>query len=401
MATIDILPLSVNGVQPPLNLLYNLFSSSSISDQNLMYPVDLASNPNYGHAIQFTVHEATYNIANEFNRIMSGGGVLGSTFNPSNFKLSQQKNILSTISLYMPDTLNVDFNNIYADSSLEETLGPGKYLAGAISDFASSLKGSQADKANFTNLYGPGLGVGLSYLASPNLGNLIGNVTKTQPNPQLQLLFKGVGLRTFQFTFIFTPTSSQEAKMVDNIMNAFQYYSAPSLLGQSQQFLKPPQVFDINFAFTSGSGLTGAVTNFFKNIGTNILSSQVSGSLFGSNQIDPTSNPAKVFKVYHPCVLKDISIDYAPNGWAAYDDGYPVQSTMTLTFQETDIVTKEDIRPVTNTSQTNNNNNQQSTPVSSGNQGNGVSTFAYDPWGSGQSTAPSFDGIQTGPYPSA
>lgn len=351
MATIDILPLNINGVKPPLNLLFDLFSKKDSSDQNLMYPIDLSSNPNYGHAIQFTVHESVYGITEEFNRMRSGGGILGQTFSPMNFKLKSQKEILSTISLYMPDTLNVDFNNIYADSSLEETIGPAKFLGGAIADFSSANKGSNADRSNFTNLYGKGLAVGAASMASgkfslgEQFGSLVGNVLKTVPNPQLQLLFKGVGLRTFQFEFTFTPTSSKEAQMVEKIINAFQFYSSPALLGQSQQFLQPPQVFDINFAFTGGSGISGAVSSFFKNIGTNILTSQVGGALFGSSQIDAKSSQAKIFKIYHPCVLKDISIDYAPNGWAAYADGQPVQSRMTLTFQETDIVTKENIRP--------------------------------------------------------
>jgi len=346
MATIDILPLNINGVKPPLNLLFDLFPGG-ITDQNLMYPIDLASNPNYGHAIQFTVHNYTYGLTSAIGNLTGGASTLAQSVNPTSlFKLTAQKDILSTISLYMPDTLNVEFNNIYADSSLEEALGTGKYIAGAIADWASAYRGSSQDRSNYLNLYARGLAGALGSVANKDLGGTIGMALKTVPNPQLQLLFKGVGLRTFQFSFIFTPTSSKEAIMVESIINAFQYYSAPALLGKSQQFLEPPQVFDIKFSFLGGSGLTGAFTDFFKNIGTNILTSQVSGAIFGSNQIDPSANPAKIFEIYHPCVLKDINLDYAPNGWAAYADGHPVQTTMTLTFQETDIVTKENIRPL-------------------------------------------------------
>lgn len=354
MATIDILPLNINGVKPPLNLLFDLFSKKDASDQNLMYPIDLSSNPNYAHAIQFTVHESTYGIVDEFNKIAGGGGLTTQLLNPMIGKLKAQKDILSTISMYMPDSLNVDYNLSYTESSLQEIFGAGKFLGGAVADFAAANRGSWADKSNFTNLYGKGLAVAASTAVSGKFGPLgpgndfgtfVGNATKTVLNPQVQLLFKGVGLRTFQFEFTFTPTSSKEAQMVERIINAFQFYSAPALLGKSEQFLQPPQVFDINFAFTGGSGVANAVSSFFKNIGTNILTSQVSGAIFGSSQIDAKSNPAKIYKIYHPCVLKDISIDYAPNGWAAYADGQPVQSRMTLTFQETDIVTKKDIRP--------------------------------------------------------
>lgn len=360
MATIDILPFSFNGVKPPLNLLFDLFSPLDTSDQNLMYPIDLASNPNYGHAIQFTAHRPVYGVTESINNFLSGSGSIKDIMNPAGAKLKADKKILSTISLYMPDSLNVDFNNQWTDSSLLDSLGPGKFLAGAIADYGAANKGSEQDRRNFTNIYGKGLAVGAATAASgkftlgQDFGGLTGNVLKTIPNPQLQLLYKGVGLRSFQFEFLFTPTSSKEAKMVEKILNAFEYYSAPSLKGQSEQFLEPPEVFNIRFAFTGGSGLSNAVSSFFKNIGTNILTSQISGAIFGSNQIDADANKAKVFEIYHPCALKDISIDYAPNGWAAYSDGYPVQSRLTLTFQETDIVTKREIRPGSGTNVTQN-----------------------------------------------
>ena len=49
---------------------------------------------------------------------------------------------------------------------------------------------------------------------------------------------------------------------------------------------------------------------------------------------------AKVFKV-NDCVLENVNVDYAPNGWAAYNDGYPVQTRLTLQFKETQMLTKQ------------------------------------------------------------
>ena len=40
-----------------------------------------------------------------------------------------------------------------------------------------------------------------------------------------------------------------------------------------------------------------------------------------------------------------MNVDYAPNGWAAYSDGSPVEIRLTLQFKELDIVTKEAIDP--------------------------------------------------------
>ena len=41
------------------------------------------------------------------------------------------------------------------------------------------------------------------------------------------------------------------------------------------------------------------------------------------------------------CILESIDVNYAPNGWSTYQDGYPVQTRLTLQFKETEMVTKE------------------------------------------------------------
>ena len=44
------------------------------------------------------------------------------------------------------------------------------------------------------------------------------------------------------------------------------------------------------------------------------------------------------------CVLDNMSVDYAPNGtWSAYNDGYGIQTRMTLTFKEMSIMTKDNV----------------------------------------------------------
>lgn len=345
MANITVLPLSVGGVKPPLNLLSNLFAKPPGSS-NLTYPLDLTSNPNYGHAVILSVYDYDYSASQTISDVFSGkstvkDAIRGGTLTAQGLKPNQRKgNALANFSLYMPDTLTTSFNNDYNQVSLTDTLGWPGFIASAIADQSAVTKGSQTDSGNFTQIYGKGFAA----KALPgDLGSLAGNVLKQVINPQLQMLYKGINLREFQFEFRFTPTSKQEAQIVDTIIKKLTYYSVPELVGsKSNQFLKPPQLFGIKFAFTGGSGLAGALSNFFKNIGTNILTSQVTGSLFGSNQVSD-KNPAKIFKIYHDCILKDIQVDYAPNGWAAYNDGYPVETRVTLTFAETDIVTKKDI----------------------------------------------------------
>lgn len=355
MASISILPLSIGGIKPPLNLLSNLFAKSPGSS-NLTYPLDLTSNPNYGHAVIISAYDYDYTASQTISDVFSGktsfsNALSGGTLTGQGLKPRQQKGAAKVnISLYMPDTLTTSFDSDYTQVSLSETLGWPGFIASAIADQKADKKGTKEDTGSFTNIYGKGFAA----KALPgDLGTLVGNVTKQVINPQLQMLYKGINLREFQFEFRFTPTTKQEAQVVDTIIQQLTYYSVPELVGsKSNQFLKPPQLFSIKFAFTGGSGLAGALSNFFKNIGTNILTSQITGSLFGSNQAS-NKNPAKIFQVYHDCILKNVQVDYAPNGWAAYNDGYPVETRVSLVFVETDIVTKTDIIPVTSSTSLN------------------------------------------------
>ena len=74
---------------------------------------------------------------------------------------------------------------------------------------------------------------------------------------------------------------------------------------------------------------------------TNLVGNQFTKILTGSNPSSDVAN-AKAAKIFHinDCVLKDIQVNYAPNGWATYTDGYPVQTTISLTFGEINLVNK-------------------------------------------------------------
>jgi hypothetical protein len=124
-------------------------------------------------------------------------------------------------------------------------------------------------------------------------------------NPQLQMIYRGSPFRQFSLEFLFTPSNKFEAEIVKHIIFLFKYYAAPTVgVGQKSKdamFLTPPALFEIKF-------------------------------MRGPNE---NLNLPK----YTDCVLEDISVDYAPNGFAAHeDDGAPVQTQLTLTFQEVEIV---------------------------------------------------------------
>lgn len=438
MAKITVLPLSVGGVKAPLNLLEKLFDKE-LRTNNMLYPLDLASNPSYCHAVQFTVFDYTTKAAefadNAINDITnfaasvmknspSAGQMLGAgqsagksvmntirtvanqpaakTIEQAKTKaesfgteaLAAGKNILSkispsdiakqssailqaesykmikgtpraTISLYMPDTLNISHNADYSGISFTDTVGTLGHISNAFSDSSflqntidnpANVLGTAAGK-HFTTYAASRLAETLSNAVTNKIGgtgidaesyrSILGNAIGQIANPQIQLIYKGTDLRQFQLDFLFSPTSAREAEEVERIVNAFTYYSSPAYAKNgnyiANQYLIPPQIFEIKFAYTGKSAsLSDAIGRVFKNTLTNVLGAQFTNTVFGSSPTKDIQNAqnAKVFRV-GDCVLESVSVDYAPNGWAAYNDGYGVQTRMTLQFKEMEILTKD------------------------------------------------------------
>lgn len=385
---LSVIPTNIGGVNIPLAQLQGPLSSlfQNQSSQNLLYPADLASNPVMGHAVQFSIFDYTSGFATGAEAIATnlydaGAGILGgdlatattATTNlaamvtlPSMAKIVQAKTYdrvkkgipLANISLFMPETLAVEYTSGYGEVSLTDVLGLKGFIGNAIQDFggdnnnqildkikaspksayAQDILGRAAEALNTTAVKGLGGKAGLGSLVQQGLGSFT--------NPQIQLLYKGVALRTFTLEFILTPKSASEAKTVKDICDSFAFYSLPGLSGAAEgnsgQYLTPPQIFQIKFKFLGGNGgLIDSVTNVFKsalsNIGLGFLTTQ--------NPTDTISKgaDAKIMTI-NDCVLENVMIDYAPNGWAAYNDGYPIQTRLTLSFKETKIVTKEDIK---------------------------------------------------------
>ena len=107
-----------------------------------------------------------------------------------------------------------------------------------------------------------------------------------------------------------SPKSLDEAQEVDSIIKTFKYHFSPALQAgktdsTQSMFLTSPSIFNVQFK-----------------IGQN------------ENQYVPK---------YGDCVLTDIDVNYAPNGFASHEDGAPVQTTLNLTFKEIVIVDRDKI----------------------------------------------------------
>ena len=131
-------------------------------------------------------------------------------------------------------------------------------------------------------------------------------------NPNLELLFQGVQLRTFNFGFELAPRSRQEARQIKEIISTFKQAMAPrtSTAGSRRGiFIKSPDVFRLEFK-------KGGKKHPF---------------LFSMKT----------------CAMTGMAVDYTGAGsYETYEDGTPVIMNMALSFQELNPIYREDYKGV-------------------------------------------------------
>ena len=228
--------------------------------------------------------------------------------------LNLKKTSKTSIALYIPDTVNVTYSAAYDDIALTRELGTPYLLAqGAVSAFdAVRNKGSAAEQV--MNQSGndaairKALGEGVNKLTGSNVfGDLALKAGGYAMNPQLQVLFQGIGFREFQFDFTLTPSTKEESDTIKKIIKAFKSAAAPEFMTNGvftqSVFLKLPDTFNVKFLYNG------------------------------------VENP-NVHKIGES-VLTNINVDYAPNGWSTFNDGSAIQTKLTLQFKETVIIDKK------------------------------------------------------------
>lgn len=137
----------------------------------------------------------------------------------------------------------------------------------------------------------------------------VGQITKEQLlaretggilNPNMELLFNGVSLRSFKFSFKMTPRNKPEADEIKLIIRTLKANMAPKLASGpnvANGFLKTPCVFDL--IYMQGS------------------------------------QPHPFLHRFKMCALTDMAVNYTGEGiYATYDDATPISMIMDLSFKE-------------------------------------------------------------------
>jgi len=379
MAVISI-PTSVAGVSLPGPLgqiakgpLAALYGGKGV--QTLKYPSDLATDATKNHYVQFSIKEvipAGYSTTGpttpgqsiNLNGIAQATGAIGEAISngiksaasgssettqeligrategigdgykkigeyiPTSLQISPTTTQAKAyISLYMPDTLMAQYSADWQEMSLGDmgtgisTLRmidqlatnagqQGTFTSGDLGKSLGNLASTDpAVTATVANLLGAS-GIGSNLIDAKVIGDVILKGQGYAINPQLQMIFRGVGFRSFQLSFMFTPKSLEESTEVNDIIKTFKYHFSPGFeAGKTDStqsmFLTSPSIFNVQFK-----------------IGQN------------ENQYTPK---------YGDCVLTDIDVNYAPNGFAVHENGAPVQTTLNLTFKEIVIVDRDKI----------------------------------------------------------
>ena len=226
---------------------------------------------------------------------------------------------LATIRLPMPSQLSTDFNpqystpdlgaaagailkpfdqKIYNNSSLPSLLGGagGDGIAGAALE--SGGRGGVAAATSALSGAVNGIGGAGTFEAALKVGLGVAQ------NPHKIVLFTGVDFREHRFSWKLSPRSREESNMIKQIIDAFTYYAHPEYVGGGL-FFKYPEFFNIKFR-----------------------------------------HPNYLFDL-QPSVCTDIQVNYHGQGVAAYNRDAngggapaPVEIELTLSFKETEIVTK-------------------------------------------------------------
>lgn len=119
-------------------------------------------------------------------------------------------------------------------------------------------------------------------------------------NPRNEVMFNGLGFRSFDFRYTFAPKNASESALLHGIIRKFRYYSLPEL-SATKKFFTFPGVFRIQFFWGESPNI------WLPKIGT--------------------------------CVLNNITVDYSPNSvWATLPLGDPSQVNITMSFTEIELV---------------------------------------------------------------
>ena len=227
-------------------------------------------------------------------------------------KRAPTKRLKTQIAMYMPQQVNVTYGANYTDTEMgaltEEALNAynnaiGGRFRSAFENVLNMDQGiaEQLQKGLLASIgVIPGFG-GAREAFEAKEGAIISD--------RLELAFKGINKRVFQYTFKMIPKNPQEADEIRKIVFAFKANMLPEFVGGNRagRRLVVPNTFDISYMYV------GAENDYLHKIST--------------------------------CVLENMNVTYGGDRYKTFegrgDGAPPVETTITLNFKEMELITRE------------------------------------------------------------
>ena len=235
-------------------------------------------------------------------------------------KKTNTKYILLPIPQQISDALAVSYSEdslnpvqaVGLQATNEALKGPGNLVARG-ADIAQAITTGSfqgLDESTKSTIQAALSGQALNTLGANVSGNsVISRATGQILQSNLELLFSGVTLRSFPFTFDFTPRDQTEAKEVMAIIRLLKSSMVPKKGSPSSLFISSPKIFQLEY-------VTGQREHPFLN----------------------------KFKI---CSLAQLSVNYTASGtYATYPDGTPVHIQVLCEFKEINPIYAEDYEDV-------------------------------------------------------
>ena len=243
------------------------------------------------------------------SQVKFGEGAYNSNVDTNNeattltIKRAPTKRLSQAIALYMPAQLEVSHSANYGEQEI------GAAVATVMSTMNDAADGVSMDQLarNIVDAAGKEM----NNMATKALDATIApgalaardiRAGKIQNN-RSEMAFEGIGRREFNFSFSLLPKNAKEANDIEQIVTAFRYHAMPEIDGSDAtgRTMIAPSTFDIEYR--------------------------------------PDAHLHKI----STSVLTGVSVKYGGERVQFFKDGHPVQTELTLSFKELEIITKERI----------------------------------------------------------
>jgi hypothetical protein len=225
----------------------------------------------------------------------------------------------TAITMYMPPSVKVTYGTSYSDTPM----GAGAELANDV--YANIMAGKSGKEvvSGALDKIGPAVSETILNGLLATVGAMPGMAgsreafemsTGVVQTDRMELAFKGIDKRSFQYDFKMIPKSKLEADEIRKIVFAFKANMLPEFANgnRSGRKLRVPNTFDIQYMYSSSENSTQE-NDYLHKIST--------------------------------CVLKNMDVTYGGDRYKTFtansEGAPPVETSISLQFEELELITKE------------------------------------------------------------